>query len=577
MKNKSLVFIAALIVFIACSEEEKIQPPTHDFSENISMKDEFYFEKGVYQVVDNVYVAIGYGLANSILIIGDGGNIIIDTTESYAVASEIAEEFRKISDQPIKAIFYTHSHPDHWRGSQAFFEEDTKVYAHKTFEQGFDTSMNLLRPILTKRGMKQFGYFLPDEVQQWGHGLGTAFGWDFVQPPIIYPTHLLEEKISTITTAGITLEVTHSPGETDDQIILYYPDKEVVISGDNYYMRFPNLYTIRGSSYRDTYKWYKSVDEMRAYNPEYLISCHGPYLSGKEEVYNRLTIYRDAVQYIHDYSIRGMNQGKTPDELVEEFEYPSFFKENFDLEEKYGKVSWSIRNVYNGYIGFFDGKAINLEPLSDKERNKRLLNIIGSKEALIELIREANNNEDFQWAAELCEIGFSNFPNDKTIKELYGNALIVLGKKETNPIARNWYLSDAYEIMGLITPHEQYKSTDGQIERIPIQTFFNAMPPRLNHKKASGKSIKIGFTMSDTGQTFGMILRNSIIEITQNIPNDADATATVATMTWKRISVGLADAKQEIKDGNLVIDGSKLKFAQFFSLFDRDSFQLVVD
>ena len=48
-------------------------------------------------------------------------------------------------------------------------------------------------------------------------------------------------------------------------------------------------------------------------------------------------------------------------------------------------------------------------------------------------------------------------------------------------------------------------------------------------------------------------------------------------MTWKRISVGLADAKQEMKDGNLVINGSKLKFAQFFSLFDRDSFQLVVD
>ena len=139
-------------------------------------------------------------------------------------------------------------------------------------------------------------------------------------------------------------------------------------------------------------------------------------------------------------------------------------------------------------MGYFDGKAINREPRYDKERNKRLLDIIGSKEALIELIKEANNNKDFQWAAELCEVGFSNFPNDKTIKELYGNALIVLGKKETNPIARNWYLSDAYEIMGLITPHEQYKSTDGQIKRIPIQTVFNAMPPRLNHKKAIGKS-----------------------------------------------------------------------------------------
>ena len=132
-------------------------------------------------------------------------------------------------------------------------------------------------------------------------------------------------------------------------------------------------------------------------------------------------------------------------------------------------------------------------------------------------------------------------------------------------------------MMGLITPHEQYKSTEGQIERVPIKTFFNAMPPRLNPKKASGKSIKIGFVMSDTGQTFGMILRNNIIEITHSVPDNSDATASVNTMTWKKISVGLADAKEAMANGDLVIDGSKLKFAQFFSMFDRDSFQLVVD
>jgi len=91
-------------------------------------------------------------------------------------------------------------------------------------------------------------------------------------------------------------------------------------------MRFPNLYTIRGTSYRDTYKWYKSVDEMRAYNPTYLVSSHGPYLSNKKEVQERLTIYRDAIQYIHDYAIRGANKGKTPDELVDEFVYPHFLK-----------------------------------------------------------------------------------------------------------------------------------------------------------------------------------------------------------------------------------------------------------
>jgi alkyl sulfatase BDS1-like metallo-beta-lactamase superfamily hydrolase len=571
MLKKSFIPILFFIFVIGCSkQEEKIQLPARDFDEKIQIVDEFHVEEGIYQVVDNVYVAIGYALANSILIVGDGGNIIIDTTESHDTAHKIFEEFQKISDQPIKAIFYTHSHPDHWRGAEAFFQEGTKVYAHETFEKGFYDSMNLLRPILTKRGMKQFGFFLPDEVQQWGHGLGLAFGWDFIQPPIMYPTNLLQGKLNTVNVAGITLEVSHTPGETDDQIILYYPDKEVVISADNYYMRFPNLYTIRGTSYRDTYKWYKSVDEMRAYNPEYLISCHGPYLSGKEEIQERLTVYRDAIQYIHDYTVRGANQGKTPDELVEEFEYPAFFKDSFDLQEKYGKVSWSIRNVYNGYIGFFDGKAVNLEPLSAKQRNKRLLNVIGSKEALIQLIKEANDEGDFQWAAELCEIGTSNFPNDNIIKELYGNTLITLGGKETNPIARNWYLSEAYEIMGLITPILGYQAAEGQVEKIPIEIFFRAMPPRLDPKKANGKSMAVGFVMSDTGKTFGMILRNNIIEVTHTIPNNPVAVATVNTLTWKRISVGLTDAKKTISSGDLSIEGSTLKFAQFFSMFDKN-------
>ena len=35
---------------------------------------------------DNIYVAIGYGLANCIMIEGDDGVIIIDTLESCEVA-----------------------------------------------------------------------------------------------------------------------------------------------------------------------------------------------------------------------------------------------------------------------------------------------------------------------------------------------------------------------------------------------------------------------------------------------------------------------------------------------------------
>ena len=559
-----------LFIIVACSDNAKEEKNTSEpFSNEIHIDDDFYFEKGIYQVVDNVYVAIGYGLANSILIVGDTGNIIIDTTEDPELGKQINLEFKKISNLPNKAIIYTHSHVDHWRGAPGFFEEDTKVYAHSTFQKGFFDQNNLLRPILTERGMKQFGHFLPDSLKR-GHGLGFTLNFDFEQPSVIYPTNFFEEQTNQLTVGGIELEIQHTPGETDDQIIIYYPEKDVVISGDNYYMRFPNLYTIRGTSYRDTKSWYKSVDAMRSYKPEFLISCHGPYLTGQQVIEERLIIYRDAIQYIHDYAIRGANLGKTPDELVEEFEYPPFFLENYDLQEKYGKVSWSIRNVYNGYLGFFDGKAVNLEPLSAQKRAKHIFELIGTKEKLITEINKANSTQNYQWAAELSDVGLLNFPNDNEIKNLYSLALENLSLVEKNPIARNYYLSEAYELSRKIKPSLEYTVSAEQAKNIPLDTFFDAMGPRLDAQKAKNKLIKVGFNITDTDEKFGVIVRNQIAEISNFYDDSFDVVISVDSNTWKGIVLKSESAAQAIAYGKLKIEGESVKFLQFSSLFNND-------
>ena len=566
---KILIYFTLLIIF-ACSDGAKEESNTFKpFSNEIHIDDDFYFEKGIYQVVDNVYVAIGYGLANSILIVGDTGNIIIDTTEDPELGKQINLEFKKISNLPNKAIIYTHSHVDHWRGAPGFFEEETKVYAHSTFQKGFFDQNNLLRPILTERGMKQFGHFLPENLKR-GHGLGFTLNFDFEQPSVIYPTNFFDEQTSQLSVGGIDLEIQHTPGETDDQIIIYYPDKNVVISGDNYYMRFPNLYTIRGTSYRDTKSWYKSVDAMRSYKPEFLISCHGPYLSGQQVIEDRLIIYRDAIQYIHDYAIRGANLGKTPDELVEEFEYPSFFLDNYDLQEKYGKVSWSIRNVYNGYLGFFDGKAVNLEPLSAKNRAKHIFELIGTKEKLIAEINKANISQNYQWAAELSDVGLLNFPNDDKIKNLYSLSLENLSLVEKNPIARNYYLSEAYELSNKIKPSLEYTVSAEQAKNIPLDTFFDAMGPRLDAQKAKNKLIKVGFHITDTDEKFGVIVRNQIAEISNFYDDSYDVVISVDSNTWKGIVLKSESAAQAIAYGKLKIEGEFVKFLQFSSLFNND-------
>jgi alkyl sulfatase BDS1-like metallo-beta-lactamase superfamily hydrolase len=309
---------------------------------------------------------------------------------------------------------------------------------------------------------------------------------------------------------------------------------------------------------------------MRSYKPKYLISCHGPFLVGKEKIEQRLAIYRDAIQYIHDYAIRGANLGKTPDELVEEFEYPTFFKENYDLEEKYGKVSWSIRNVYNGYLGFFDGRAVNLKPLSKKERSKRILEIIGNREALIQRINKALLEKDYQWAAELSDIGLSNFPNDKQLKLLFSESLEYLSLNEINPIARNYYLSEAYELSNKILPNLEYVVSAEQAKNIPLHSFFDAMGPRLIPEKANGKLIKIGFDISDTNEKFSVVIRNQIAEISNSYDDSYDAIITVDSMTWKGILLKTESSAKAFALGKIKIKGNYSKFLQFSSLFSND-------
>ena len=122
-----IIYLLLFLIF-SCSDNNQTTSNTSiPFSEEIDIDDDFYFEKGVYQVIDNVYVAIGYGLANSVLIVGDTSNIIIDTTEDPKLGAQINAEFKKISNLPNEAIIYTHSHVDHWRGAPGFYEEDTKV------------------------------------------------------------------------------------------------------------------------------------------------------------------------------------------------------------------------------------------------------------------------------------------------------------------------------------------------------------------------------------------------------------------------------------------------------------------
>ena len=313
------------------------------------------FEKEVVEVTDGVHVAVGFGLANSIMLEGDEGIIIVDTMETVAEGEAVLAAFREITDKPIAAIIYTHNHADHVFGARAFAAPgEVPVYAHQSTGYYINRVVNQIRPIITTRSMRMFGHHLP-EGERINDGIGPHLGVSeestlFALPP----DHTVDERLET-TIAGIKLELVHAPGETEDQLFVWLPEKKVVLSGDNIYQTFPNLYTIRGTYYRDVQKWAASLDKIRALDAEFLVPSHTRPLSGRERIHDTLTDYRDAIQYVHDQTLRHMNKGLTPDQIVERVQLPPHLAESLWLQEFYGKVSWSVRSVFDGYLGWFDG------------------------------------------------------------------------------------------------------------------------------------------------------------------------------------------------------------------------------
>ena len=155
-------YLAALLAGMGCGGEEPTLPAAADAHPAI-VAQSAEFERRVYRVTDRVHVAVGYALANSILIEGDAGAVVVDVTESVETAREIRAAFEEITSKPIRALVYTHNHADHVFGARGFVPEGPcDVYAHESTNAAIDRVVNVMRPAISTRSARMFGTYLPE-------------------------------------------------------------------------------------------------------------------------------------------------------------------------------------------------------------------------------------------------------------------------------------------------------------------------------------------------------------------------------------------------------------------------------
>ncbi|MEN0063005.1 MAG: alkyl sulfatase dimerization domain-containing protein [Myxococcota bacterium] len=556
-----------LWTWLACNSPAPDPAPAPTAEASLTLR-EGLFRREVIEVVDGVHVAIGFGLANSILLEGDDGVVIVDTMESGTAAREVLTEFRKITDKPLAAIIFTHNHADHVFGSGVMSEgKDVPIWAHATTESHIDRVVNVIRDTLQVRSLTMFGTAIP-ESRRIEAGIGPRLRFDPAKIALARPTHTFEGRIE-IEVAGLQLELVHAPGETDDQIFVFLPDRRILLPGDNIYQAYPNLYTLRGTRPRDTSDWVRSLDAMRDRNPEVLVPSHTRPVVGAAEVESVLRAYRDGIQYVHDQTVRGMNQGQSRDELAATIRLPPHLASHPWLQEHYGMVPHAVRAIVDGYLGWFDGDASDLEPVPPAERARRYAEAFGAGVPLSEATALALADGDLAWAAEIGRLWVESAPQDAQARATLASIYDARAEGHRNMNVRHWYLTQAGQLRGEIEvkPFDSAKSPPELVTSIPIDAFLSAMPSRLRAEDVLDVDEQVALEFSDLKRTFVLHVRHGVAELRERPATGVDRKLVTDSATFKRMSAKQISPALAVADGRIRIEGGTFAVARILGWF----------
>lgn len=576
------VFLLCTFAFLSAGpvladQTDKIEPAIHpELAEHTK-----HFAFQIYQVADNVYSAVGWNVANIVMVEGDDGIILVDAGLSPKTSAEVLKKFREITPKPIKAVIYSHFHHDHIDGIKGLVSAEevaqgkVAIYAHETLLQNLVDESDILGPVLGVRAGYTFGFFLEGaDIAQMNAGIGPmATGG---RPgTFIAPTHTVRDYLKT-EIAGIELEIIHVPSEAPDELAVYLPESRVLIDTEVLQgPTFPNLHTLRGTKFRDPVQWVKSIDKLRQLKAAFLVPTHGQPVYGEDKVEEVLRMTRDGIQYVHDQTVRHMNKGLTPDELANTVKLPPHLAGYAPyLRQYYGTVKQAVRQIYVGYLGWFEGDPVDLNPVPKAEQARRLVALAGGRDAVLKAANDAYLGGDFQWAAELATYLIRIDHNDANARRLKANAFRRLGYANMNINWRNWYLTSAKELEGKLEAALDAKKMAGIfmppdiVTAWPAGVSINSWSSRLRAEATLDIHMSLGFNFADLDEQYSLTVRRGICQFDKGLLDSNNLVLTLTKPVYDQIVLGTLSFEDALKVEGVSLAGQPAELETFLAYFE---------
>ncbi len=535
----------------------------------------------VYNVTDGVYVAVGYNRDNPALIEGPDGLIVVDPCESTVAAERAKAAFNEhlddiFSRKPVKAIVYTHYHDCHIHGSTVFAGNDSpEIIAHESFEDALFSPTavyNQIFPIKAYRYFKYAGVMFQNDPGYFVNGGIFPFsvpGPSGYLPPTLTVGDMLETNI-----AGVNMTLFHAPGETTDIIYVWLPDKKALIQIGNFYKSFPAVNTLRGASFRDPLKYIDSIDRMRKLNAEYLVLIHsGAPIVGAENVSRTLTNARDGLQFVHDQTVRYMNMGLTPGEIIKLIELPPHLAEDPYLQEYFGEVDRDVFQIFEQYLGWFTGEARDIFPMSPREEAEGMAYLAGGFDQLAAKARGALDDGYMERALIFADYALILDPANAEARDVKNISMISLAEETSNAQVYNYLISEYLEETGQIKIpilDGGFSSIDeNMVVYMPMDSIFRIMAVSLNASKCLDDDYVVGLELADgntTIESYSMHVRHGIVEVQPKIADDLAFTIATDPLTWKNAVVGKLNPEKAVSSGEIEIIGAEPE--EFFGFMD---------